>query len=120
MLQIGVLDRASISDAEIDAHRLLALGNDAGGGYLRIMRAIGDKQRGPRDYTPVVDAAGNPYPVQVIWGARDPALPLRTHGMKALAATGLPSLAALPARHYLQEDQAPAAAELVARLATAA
>ena len=37
--------------------------------------------------------------------------------MNALAATGLPYLAPLPARHFLQEDQAPAVAELIEQLA---
>jgi hypothetical protein len=58
------------------------------------MRALGRVEDGPRDYARVIDAAMNPYPVQVIWGALDPALPLRRYGTKALAATGLPYLAA--------------------------
>jgi hypothetical protein len=45
----------------------------------------------------------SPYPVQVIWGALDAALPLRRYGTKALAAIGLPYLAASPARHFLSK-----------------
>ncbi len=30
----------------------------------------------------VVDSRSTPYPVQVIWGARDPVLPLRRHGWR--------------------------------------
>jgi hypothetical protein len=59
------------------------------------------------------DAAMSPYPVQVIWGALDPALPLPLYGTEALAAPGLPCLAASPARHFLQENQAPTVAGLI-------
>ncbi|HYB29607.1 MAG TPA: alpha/beta fold hydrolase [Solirubrobacteraceae bacterium] len=118
MLRVGILDASGVPAAELDAYRVLALGDDGGSAYLRIMRALGRVDGGPRDYTALVNSATNPYPVQVIWGALDPALPLRRYGMKALAATGLRYLAALPARHFLQEDQAPAVAELIEQLAT--
>jgi len=117
MQRVGILDTSCVSTAELDAYRVLALGSDAGAGYLRIMRALADRDGGPRDYRAVVDATRNPYPVQVVWGALDPVLPLRRHGIKALAATGLPYLTALPARHFLQEDQAPAVSELIEQLA---
>jgi pimeloyl-ACP methyl ester carboxylesterase len=116
LLRVGILDASTVSTAELEAYRVLALGSDGGAGYLRIMRELSGTG-GPRDYTKVVNAATNHYPVQVIWGAADPILRLRRHGMAAVTATGLRSLAALPARHYLQEDQAPAVAELIADLA---
>jgi len=106
-----------VSAAELDAYRVLMLGSDTGAGYLRIMRALTNRDGGPRDYRAVVNATRNPYPVQVVWGALDPVLPLRRYGIKALAATGLPYLRALPARHFLQEDQAPAVSELIEQLA---
>jgi pimeloyl-ACP methyl ester carboxylesterase len=60
-----------------------------------------------------------PYPVQAVWGAKDPALPLAKHGEAVRRIAGLDTVHALPAKHFLQEDQAPAIAEHVAALAAA-
>jgi pimeloyl-ACP methyl ester carboxylesterase len=117
MFGVGILDRTAVSLAEVDAYRKLAIGPDAGAAYLRIMRALRDPDAGPRDYSGVVDTTRNPYPVQIIWGARDPALTLRRFGLPALAATRLRCVHAVPARHFLQEDQSAAIADLVADLA---
>jgi len=59
------------------------------------------------------------YPVQVVWGASDLALKLTTEGEAARRAAGAGTIHTLPARHYLQEDQAPAVAEHIARIVTA-
>jgi len=120
MVRVGILDRSEVSDAEVDAYRALAMGNDRGAGYLRIMRGLGDQRMAPVDYRPVLDVTRVPYPVQIIWGADDPILRLRWFGWRALAATGLATLHALPARHFLHEDQAAAVADLVAGLAAQA
>ena len=117
MDRVGVLDRSEVSDAELDAYRTLAMGADDGAGYLRIMHGIGAQRTSPVDYRSVIDVNRVPYPVQVIWGADDPILRLRRFGWQALAATGLTSLHALPARHFLHEDQAEAVADLVVQLA---
>ncbi len=58
-----------------------------------------------------------PYPVQIVWGAQDPALKLAVHGEQARRAAGLEEIHTVPAKHFLQEDQAPAVAERVAALA---
>ena len=58
-----------------------------------------------------------PTPVQIVWGAEDPALKLAVHGEQARRATGGAPLYTVPAKHFLQEDQAPAVAEHIARLA---
>ena len=57
------------------------------------------------------------YPVQIVWGANDPALKLAVHGEPARRLAGLEEIHELPAKHFLQEDQAPAVAALIARLA---
>jgi haloalkane dehalogenase len=57
------------------------------------------------------------YPVQIVWAADDPALPLQTYGEKARAAAGLDTIHTVRGKHFLQEDQAPAIAERVAALA---
>jgi hypothetical protein len=59
-------------------------------------------------------------PVQVVvWGASDPALKLTAEGEAARRAAGANKIHTVPARHFLQEDQAPAVAEHIARLAAA-
>lgn len=116
----GIKDRSGISDGELDAYRLLALGDDGGSGYLRIMNGVHEERESASGYARSIDSRVVPYPVGVIWGAEDPVLRLRTFGWKALAASGLTSLEVVPARHFLHEDQAPAIAERVARLASTA
>jgi haloalkane dehalogenase len=114
---IAVGDRHAISSAEVDAYRELVMRVDEGAAYLKIMRNL---RRGARDYRPVVDSRSTPYPVQVIWGARDPVLPLRRYGWAARRATGVPAIHSLPAKHFLQEDHAPELADVIAAFATEA
>jgi pimeloyl-ACP methyl ester carboxylesterase len=57
-----------------------------------------------------------PYPVQIVWGARDPALKLSVQGEEARRLAGPVPMHTLPAKHFLQEDQAPAIAERIAAL----
>ena len=118
MRRVGVADPSALTDAEIDAYRLLAVGDDDAAGYLRIMRSL-RAGAGGTSYADVVDTRRVPYPVQVIWGAADPILMLKRRGMAMLAATGLPALTAVNGRHYLQEDCAPLIAANVASTARA-
>ena len=119
MRRVGVADQQALSDAELDAWRVLALGPDRGAGYLRIMRGLRPSHRGDA-YASVVDSTRTPYPVSVMWGALDPILTLRRQGLCMLRATGLPSMTVVPGKHYLQEDHAPAVARLVAATAARA
>jgi len=52
-----------------------------------------------------------------VWGANDPALKLAVHGEQARRAAGLDQIHTVPAKHFLQEDQAPAVAQHIAELA---
>jgi pimeloyl-ACP methyl ester carboxylesterase len=61
-----------------------------------------------------------PYPVQIVWGSDDPGLKLSVHGEQARIAAGLEEIHNVPAKHFLQEEQAPAIASRVAALAAAA
>jgi pimeloyl-ACP methyl ester carboxylesterase len=108
---IGLHDKTAVSDAEIDVYRELVLRDDGGAAYLQIMRQL---RASPADYRGLLNPASIPYPVQIIWGAHDPVLPLRKHGWRAMKAAGLTSVHAVPGRHFLQEDQAPQIAGLVA------
>jgi pimeloyl-ACP methyl ester carboxylesterase len=57
-----------------------------------------------------------PFPIQVIWGDRDPALRVGKHGEAVRRAAGVSEIIRLPGKHFLQEDQAPAIADHIARL----
>jgi pimeloyl-ACP methyl ester carboxylesterase len=57
------------------------------------------------------------YPVQIVWGANDPALTLAVHGEQARRAAGLDQIHTVPGKHFLQADQAPAVAAHIAQLA---
>jgi pimeloyl-ACP methyl ester carboxylesterase len=101
--------------AEIACYVPLLLGNDGGAAFLKIMRNFElttDKQR--RYLTAVRNP---PYPVQIVWGVRDPALPWRHYGVQAQLAAGLDDPILVQGKHFLQEDCATEIAEAVARLA---
>ena len=59
-------------------------------------------------------------PVQVVWAADDPALPLASYGEKARRAAHLDSLVRIPGKHFPQEDQAALIASHIARIASTA
>jgi pimeloyl-ACP methyl ester carboxylesterase len=111
----GIQDTSAVSIAELDAYVDLLREGDGGRAFLRIMRGFertGEKQR---LYEGVL--RDGRYPVQIVWGANDPALKLAEHGEQARRAARLEAIHTVPAKHFLQEDQAPAVAEHVARLA---
>lgn len=109
----GVDDRSVPAD-EIAAHRRLLLREDGGRAFLRIMRSY--------EYTEEVAARMrqglHEAPArQVVWGELDPALRVDSYGELARDAAGVDTIHRLPGKHFLQEDCAPAIAELVAELA---
>jgi len=114
----GIADMSKVERPELDAWVDMLKGDDGGRAFLRIMRGF-ERTRAKRDLyvSTLRDVA---YPVQIVWGADDPALKLALHGEQARLAAGLDEIHALPAKHFLQEDQAPAVAERVAALAGAA
>jgi len=111
----GIGDRDAISNAELDAYLSLMRGDDGGRAFLAVMRSTERTPEKEALYRSAVRAVS--YPVQVVWAADDPALKLKTYGEQARAAAGLQSVATIPAKHFPQEDQAPAVADHVARLA---
>lgn len=113
----GVDDMRSLTRDELDAYVDLLRMSDRGSAFLRMMRGF-ERTLEKRDlYRSVVRDV--PYPVQIVWGERDPALKLAVHGEQARRAAGVDVIHRVPAKHFLQEDQAPAVAEHVARLARA-
>jgi len=119
MRRVGVADMDALSDSELDAWRVLALGPESGAGYLRIMRNLRPSHES-EGFAAVVDSRRTPYPVSVMWGALDPILSLRRQGMSVVRKTGLASMTVVAGKHYLQEDNAHAVAELVAATASRA
>jgi pimeloyl-ACP methyl ester carboxylesterase len=105
-------DMGAVTRAELDAYVDLLRGGDHGRAFLQIMRAFERTPEKRQLYEGVL--RDRPYPVQIVWGAKDPALKLAVHGEIARRAAGLEKIHTLPAKHFLQEDQAPALAELVA------
>ncbi len=111
----GVEQRDAVSNAELGAYLELMKGEDRGRAFLRIMRST--------ERTPEKDALyrstlrGVSYPVQVVWAKDDPALKLGVYGEQAREAAGLREIKLIPGKHFPHEDQAPAMAEHIARIA---
>lgn len=111
----GIGDRGATPKEEIYAYVDLLKREDGGKAFLRIMRGFERTPEKQRLYETAVRDV--PYPVQIVWGADDPALKLSIHGENARRAAGLDEIHTVPAKHFLQEDQAPAIAERIALLA---
>ena len=109
-------DRSATPKEEVDAYVDLLKRQDGGRTFLKIMRAFERTPEKRRLYEGALRDV--PYPVQVVWGADDPALKLAVHGEQARRAAGLDEIKTVPAKHFLQEDQAPAIARFVAALAS--
>jgi haloalkane dehalogenase len=114
----GLGDPDSVSKAELGAYLDLMRGEDRGRAFLKIMRSTERTAEKEALYHSVVRDV--PYPVQVVWAAEDPALSLEQYGAQARAAAGLEKINTISAKHFPQEDQAPAIAEYVAKIARTA
>lgn len=112
MRMLGIADWDAVSTAEIDAYVGLLKREDGGRAFLRIMQSFETTVAKQVLYRSTL--ADVPYPVQVVWGDRDPALKIHSFGAAAQAAAGLAKIHRLPAKHFLQEDQAESVAERVA------
>jgi pimeloyl-ACP methyl ester carboxylesterase len=111
----GIEDMSAVSAAELDAYVDLLRGEDGGRAFLLIMRGFERTSEKQRLYEGVL--RDGRYPVQIVWGANDPALKLAVHGEEARRGAGLAQIHTVPAKHFLQEDQASAVAEHIAKLA---
>jgi pimeloyl-ACP methyl ester carboxylesterase len=111
----GIENMGAVSAAELDAYVDLLRVEDGGRAFLQIMRGFERTAEKQRLYEGVL--RDGRYPVQIVWGANDPGLKLAVHGEQARRAAGLEQIHTLPAKHFLQEDQAPAVAQHIAELA---
>lgn len=109
--QQGIADRGAISTAEIYAYHALLHRLDHGRAFLRIMRGF-ELTENKRRF--LWEGLGDRrWPVRIIWGELDPALGLEQLRI-AQRVLGVDDPLLLPAKHFLQEDQAPALADAIA------
>jgi haloalkane dehalogenase len=109
-----VADRSATSRAELYPYYYLLKRVDGGRAFLRIMRGFELTEAKQRFF--YEGLAARPYPARVVWGQRDPALGIER--LRAVqTALGTDEAVLLPAKHFPQEDQAPAVASVIADLA---
>ena len=90
---------------------------DRGRAFLRIMRGFERTEAKSRLYRDTLRAIPRR---QIVWGRDDPALKLSVEGERAREAAELDTIHELPGKHFVQEDQPAAIADLVAALARSA
>ena len=103
----GIGDRSAVPRTDLYAHYELLKRGDGGRAFLRIMRGF-ELTQAKQDFI-WNGLAERSYPAQVVWGGDDPAL-----GRKQMRIVGEVlgvEPVELPAKHFLQEDQAPAIAQ---------
>ena len=111
---VGVANRSAVPAAEVDAHHALLKRGDNGRAFLKIMRGFELTAEKERFF---IDGLGKrDYPAQVVWGEQDTMLGAHRRA-EVQRALGVEAATLLPAKHFLQEDQAAAVAEAVAALA---
>jgi pimeloyl-ACP methyl ester carboxylesterase len=91
-----------VPSAELACWLPLLIGDDGGQAFLKIMRGFELTAAKQRLYLDAV--RDTPYPVQIVWGARDTMLSWRRYGVQAQRAAGVAEPIMLPAKHFLQED----------------
>jgi haloalkane dehalogenase len=111
---VGIGDRAAVPTAEVDAHHALLKRADGGRAFLQIMRGFELTEEKERFLFEGLSVRA--YPAQVVWGSSDRMLG-EDRRRAAIQALGVGEAKMLPAKHFLQEDQAPAVAEAIAGLA---
>ncbi len=103
---------------EINAYVDLLKREDNGKAFLRVMRSY---DRSPEFRELCYRAVQKvPYPVQAIWGEKDPALTWQTYGEEIRQAAGLKEVSLLPAKHFLQEEVWLALSDKIVELAQGA
>lgn len=107
----GIADMKAVSTSDLDAYLGLLKREDGGKAFLRIMQSFETTPEKQALYRSTL--ADVPYPLQVVWGDRDPALRVDTFGAAARDAAGLDTIHRLPGKHFLQEDHSESITELV-------
>ena len=110
----GIGDRSAVPRAEVHAYRELLKREDGGHAFLKIMRGF-ELTREKQDLL-WSGLARRPYPAQVVWGVDDPALG-ETYRLIVQEVLRVDDPILVRAKHFLQEDQAPAVAGAMAAIA---
>ncbi|MGH2922655.1 MAG: alpha/beta fold hydrolase [Solirubrobacterales bacterium] len=109
----GIADRSATPAHEVDAHIALVHRDRGGRSFREIVRGFERTAEKERLYVDGLREAG--WPAAILWGERDPALgPERRRAVEE--ALGVEATL-VPAKHFLQEDQAPAVADAIAGVA---
>jgi haloalkane dehalogenase len=110
----GIEDRSATPRHEVQAHIHLLKHRDRGRAFLKIMRGFELTEEKERFLSEGL--AERRWPARIVWGERDPALGLdRLRAVEQVL--GSDDTILLPAKHFLQEDQAPAIANAIGDLA---
>jgi haloalkane dehalogenase len=109
----GIADRSATPSHEVDAHIALLRHDGGGRSFRRIVRGFELTAEKERFYTDGLEEAG--WPATILWGERDPALG-EDRRRAVERALGIEATV-VPAKHFLQEDQAPAVADAIADVA---
>ena len=110
----GIANRSAVARPDVHAHLALLRSGDGGRAFLEIMRGFElteEKQRFLWE-----GLAERRYPARIVWGEHDPVLGM-AHLRVAQEVLRVQDPTRLPARHFLQEDQAQAIAQAIADLA---
>jgi pimeloyl-ACP methyl ester carboxylesterase len=110
----GIADRSAVPRHHLYAYHQLLKRVDGGRAFLRIMR--GFELTEAKHHLLWEGLAQRPYPARIVWGERDPAIGLDQLRL-AQEALEVNDPVLLPAKHFLQEDHAPAVAQAIADLA---
>jgi haloalkane dehalogenase len=113
----GIGDFSQVSKDEINAYLSLMKKDDGGRAFRQVSRSAQTTTGKQELYRRVVRSGS--YPVQIVWAAQDPAMPLGTYGERARSAAGLTGIDRIPGKHFPQEDQPSAIASRVASIALA-
>jgi pimeloyl-ACP methyl ester carboxylesterase len=109
----GIGDRSATPAHEVDAQIALLHRDGGGRSFRKIVRGFELTEEKERFYTDGLREAG--WPATILWGRDDPAL---GEDQRRPIEEALDTRATvLPAKHFLQEDQAPAVADAIAELA---
>jgi haloalkane dehalogenase len=112
----GVRDRSATPRAEVYAYYQLLKRADGGRAFLRIMRGFELTEEKQRLLWDGLAPDRRSFPAQIVWGAEDPALGEKRR-LAVQRVLGIEDPILLPAKHFLQEDQAAAIAAAIVALA---
>jgi haloalkane dehalogenase len=109
----GIGDRSATPAHEVDAHIALLHRDGGGRSFRRIVRGFELTEDKERFYSEGLREAG--WPATILWADSDPAL--GEDRRRAFEQVLDVEAKVIPAKHFLQEDQAPAVAEAIAGVA---